>query len=65
MPEHVHLLMSEPEQGNPSKALQMLKTGGLAFAAKEGKEQHQAVETVWLFGDGGATSILAAPFLRL
>jgi putative transposase len=25
MPEHVHLLMSEPEDGNPSKALQVLK----------------------------------------
>lgn len=25
MPEHVHLLMSEPEKGNPSKALQALK----------------------------------------
>ena len=25
MPEHVHLLMSEPEKGNPSKALQVLK----------------------------------------
>jgi putative transposase len=25
MPEHVHLLMSEPERGNPSKALQALK----------------------------------------
>jgi len=25
MPEHVHLLLSEPEQGNPSKVLQVLK----------------------------------------
>jgi putative transposase len=25
MPEHVHLLMSEPPKGNPSKALQVLK----------------------------------------
>ncbi|GAC1617856.1 MAG: hypothetical protein PVS2B2_02260 [Candidatus Acidiferrum sp.] len=25
MPEHVHLLMSEPKKGNPSKALQVLK----------------------------------------
>lgn len=25
MPEHVHLLMSEPERGNPSKVLQALK----------------------------------------
>jgi putative transposase len=25
MPEHVHLLMSEPEKGNPSEALQVLK----------------------------------------
>jgi REP element-mobilizing transposase RayT len=25
MPEHVHLLMGEPEKGNPSKVLQVLK----------------------------------------
>ena len=25
MPEHVHLLVSEPKKGNPSKALQVLK----------------------------------------
>ncbi len=25
MPEHVHLLISEPQKGNPSKALQVLK----------------------------------------
>jgi len=25
MPEHVHLLMGEPEQGNPSKVLQVVK----------------------------------------
>ena len=27
MPEHVHLLLSEPERGNPSKVLQVLKQG--------------------------------------
>ena len=25
MPEHVHLLLSEPERGNPSRVLQVLK----------------------------------------
>jgi len=25
MPEHVHLLIGEPEKGNPSKVLQVLK----------------------------------------
>ena len=25
MPEHVHLLISEPEHGNPSKVLQVVK----------------------------------------
>ena len=25
MPEHVHLVMSEPKKGNPSKVLQVLK----------------------------------------
>ena len=25
MPEHVHLILTEPEKGNPSKALQVLK----------------------------------------
>ena len=27
MPEHVHLLISEPEKGNPSKVMQALKQG--------------------------------------
>jgi putative transposase len=25
MPEHVHLLLSEPERGNPSKVMQAIK----------------------------------------
>jgi putative transposase len=29
MPEHVHLLVSEPPKGNPSKFLQVLKEGFL------------------------------------
>jgi putative transposase len=28
MPEHVHLLVSEPKKGNPSKALQVAKAKG-------------------------------------
>jgi putative transposase len=27
MPEHIHLLLSEPERGNPSKVMQALKQG--------------------------------------
>ena len=27
MPEHVHLLLSEPERGNPSKVMQAIKQG--------------------------------------
>jgi putative transposase len=57
MPEHVHLLLSEPERGDPSKVLQALKqrvsralrrrsrrkaTEQLAFAFKEGPEDARA-----------------------
>ena len=27
MPEHIHLLISEPEKGNPSRVLQAVKQG--------------------------------------
>ena len=48
MPEHVHLLMSEPEQGNPSKALQMLKQRVSRSLRKKGKSNTKQLK---LFGD--------------
>ncbi len=38
MPEHVHLLISEPEKGNPSKMLQVLKQKGFARLAQAGEK---------------------------
>ena len=40
MPEHVHLLLSEPAKGNPSKILQVLKQK--ASAARRGKPRKSA-----------------------
>ena len=37
MPEHVHLLLSEPKKGNPSKFLQVLKQRVSAALRKRGK----------------------------
>ena len=36
MPEHVHLLMSEPEQGNPSTAIQAIKLSFVKRLPKNG-----------------------------
>jgi putative transposase len=38
MPEHVHLLMSEPEKGNPSRVLQVLKQQVSRALRKRSKE---------------------------
>jgi len=36
MPEHVHLLMSEPEQGNPSTVIQAIKLSFVRKLSKDG-----------------------------
>src|SRR5579863_848391 len=41
MPEHVHLLLSEPERGDPSKLMQAIKQGfarGLLSALRAGAD---------------------------
>jgi len=48
MPEHVHLLMSEPERGNPSKALQMLKQRVSRLLRKKEKSSSKQLK---LFGE--------------
>jgi len=56
MPEHVHLLMSEPAKKNPSKILQVLKQ---KVAAKS-DEQHAIVVAVWPERDGRGAFLAAA-----
>jgi len=48
MPEHVHLLMSEPEKGNPSKVLQMVKQRVSRLARKNRKGSSKQLK---LFGE--------------
>jgi putative transposase len=48
MPEHVHLLMSEPKKGDPSKVLQVLKQRVSRALRRRGK--------------GGGTKQMALPF---
>lgn len=48
MPEHVHLLMSEPERGNPSKVLQVLKQRVSRSLRKKGTSSTKQLK---LFGD--------------
>jgi len=41
MPEHVHLVISEPQTGDPSKSMQMLKQ----TASRQTKLRHEALST--------------------
>ena len=46
MPEHFHLLMSEPQQGTPSTVMQVLKQRvARRLTAKETNSRPQATET--------------------
>src|SRR6266853_3866029 len=51
MPEHFHLLISEPEKGNPSVVIQALKLGvarRLLAARKRREKRRAAQEELWL-----------------
>ena len=39
MPEHVHLLLGEPEKGNPSRVMQVLKQARIASTLGETEEK--------------------------
>ncbi len=48
MPEHVHLLLTEPAKGNPSKVLQVLKQRvSRVMLAKRGDGSHPAEQHFW------------------
>jgi REP element-mobilizing transposase RayT len=51
MPEHFHLLISEPEKGNPSTVIQALKLGvarRILSAQKRREKRNAAQEGLWL-----------------
>jgi len=61
MPEHVHLLMSEPPRGTPSTVLQKLK---LRVARKLRKAEVRGADAIAFCGDGKtAASVLAGAVL--
>jgi putative transposase len=49
MPEHVHLLLSEPERGNPSKVMQAIKQGFARRLLREGSLWNAALDSghIW------------------
>ena len=64
MPEHVHLLMSEPKRGDPSKVLQVLKQRVSRVAAK-GKGWRNKADGVAVWrGLAAGRAILAKTVLR-
>ena len=63
MPEHVHLLMSEPEVGNPSKVMQVLKQRtARALLLKRRPNDPRQIKSFWR--GSGAGALLAGAFLR-
>ncbi len=50
MPEHIHLLISEPERGDPSKVMQAVKQG---FARRVLREQRKRRMVSQLAGRNG------------
>ncbi len=56
MPEHVHLLISEPRKGNPSKVLQVLKQK-VSRALRRGRRRSLARQLSLPFGDGGSDAV--------
>lgn len=66
MPEHVHLLINEPQKGNVSRVLQVLKQR--VSRAMRGKKKRVSSSQLSLevrgYDDGGP-ALLAAPVLRL
>ena len=47
MPEHVHLLTSEPRKGNPSRAMQVLKQRVSVVLLERGEEECAAERHFW------------------
>jgi REP element-mobilizing transposase RayT len=62
MPEHFHLLITEPEVGTPSTAMQVLKqrTARALLPKRKRRDPRQRN----LFGRGAAPGFLAGAFLR-
>jgi len=53
MPEHVHLLLSEPSKGNPSKVLQVLKQK-VSAALRQGRRKSAPGQLALAFPEGSA-----------
>jgi putative transposase len=62
MPEHVHLLISEPEKGNPSVVMQVLKQR-FAHAILRTKRAREKTPRMPLGWETGRTAYLATPVL--
>jgi REP element-mobilizing transposase RayT len=61
MPEHVHLLLSEPETGSPSTVMQVIKQRtAKALLPKRRRRDSQAGRVVWR---GATALVLAGAFL--
>jgi len=66
MPEHVHLLVSEPKKGTPSKVLQVAEAKSLPRFAKAAKKIFfRATHFALCCSGTQRASFLAAPLLRL
>jgi hypothetical protein len=63
MPEHIHLLITEPEIGNPSTVMQVLKqrTARALLPKRHRKDPRQRS----LFGEEPRPRVLAGALLRL
>ncbi len=44
MPEHMHLLLSEPERGNPSKVMQAIKQGLARCLLRQRARRHRPAD---------------------
>jgi putative transposase len=47
MPEHVHLLLGEPEKGNPSRVMQVLKQRVARKLLPKSKKKHPSQIELW------------------
>ena len=61
MPEHIHLLLTEPEMGTPSTVMQVLKQRtAYALLPRRKRQRSAAAQIVWR---GTSTSLLAGALL--
>jgi REP element-mobilizing transposase RayT len=63
MPEHVHLLIGEPEHGNPSKVLQVVKQKMSRSLRERKTSSASQMELTFASGSIAAPRLLAAPLL--